>query len=263
VQVKRMHEYKRQLLNLLHVVGRYQAIVANPQADWVPRTVVFAGKAASAYQAAKLVIALIHDVARVVNSDPRVGDRLKLVFLPNYGVSLAEVIMPAADLSEQISTAGTEASGTGNMKFALNGALTIGTWDGANIEMAEAMGVENMFVFGHRAHEVSNLKALGYDPRLYIEENRQLAAVLQALGDGTFSRGERERYQPLLQSLTGRDPYLLMADYASYVRTQGEVDALYRDREAWARRALLNIAGMGGFSTDRTIAEYLRKVWAA
>jgi starch phosphorylase len=261
VQVKRIHEYKRQLLNLLHVVARYQAIVADPGADWVPRTVVFAGKAASAYQAAKSIIALIHDVARVVNSDPRVGDRLKLVFLPNYGVSLAEAIMPAADLSEQISTAGTEASGTGNMKFGLNGALTIGTWDGANIEMAEAMGEEHMFVFGLRAHEVANLKALGYDPRLYVEENRRLAMVLQAIGDGTFSRGDRERYQPLLQSLTGRDPYLLMADFASYLRAQGEVDALYRDRAAWAHKALLNVAGMGGFSSDRTVAEYVRKVW--
>jgi starch phosphorylase len=262
VQVKRIHEYKRQLLNLLHVVARYQAIVANPQAPWVPRTVVFAGKAASAYQAAKAVVALIHDVARVVNSDPRVGDRLKVVFLPNYGVSLAEAIMPAADLSEQVSTAGTEASGTGNMKFALNGALTIGTWDGANIEMAEAMGVENMFVFGLRAEEVSNLKALGYDPRLYIEENRQLAAVLRAIGDGTFSRGDRERYQPLLQSLTGRDPYLLMADFASYARMQEQVDALYRTPAAWAACALRNIAGMGAFSTDRTIADYVEKVWA-
>lgn len=261
VQVKRIHEYKRQLLNLLHVVARYQAIVADPGADWVPRTVVFAGKAASAYQAAKSIIALIHDVARVVNSDPRVGDRLKLVFLPNYGVSLAEAIMPAADLSEQISTAGTEASGTGNMKFGLNGALTIGAWDGANIEMAEAMGEEHMFVFGLRAHEVANLKALGYDPRLYIEENRRLAMVLQAIGDGMFSRGDRERYQPLLQSLTGRDPYLLMADFASYLRAQGEVDALYRDRAAWARKALLNVAGMGGFSSDRTVAEYVQKVW--
>lgn len=262
VQVKRIHEYKRQLLNLLHVVARYQAIVAYPQGPWVPRTVVFAGKAASAYQAAKAVIALIHDVARVVNSDPRVGDKLKLVFLPNYGVSLAEAIMPAADLSEQVSTAGTEASGTGNMKFALNGALTIGTWDGANIEMAEAMGVENMFVFGLCAEEVSNLKALGYDPRLYIEENRQLAAVLRAIGDGTFSRGDRERYQPLLQSLTGRDPYLLMADFASYARMQEQVDALYRTPAAWAACALRNIAGMGAFSTDRTIADYVEKVWA-
>lgn len=262
VQIKRIHEYKRQLLNVLHVVARYQAIVADPQADWVPRTVVFAGKAASAYVAAKQVIALIHDVARVVNSDPRVGDRLKVVFLPNYSVSLAETIIPAADLSEQISTAGTEASGTGNMKFALNGALTIGTWDGANIEMAQAMGEDQMFVFGLRADEVARMKSLGYDPRLYLEENRQLAAVVQAIAQGTFSRGDREAYQPLVQSLTGRDTYMLMADFADYLRTQQRVDTLFRDPAAWAACALRNIAGMGFFSADRTVRDYLDRVWA-
>ncbi len=261
VQVKRIHEYKRQLLNLLHVVARYQAIVANPQVDWTPRTVVFAGKAASAYHAAKLIIELMHDVARVVNSDPRVGDRLKLVFLPNYGVSLAETIIPAADLSEQISTAGTEASGTGNMKFALNGALTIGTWDGANIEMAEAMGVENMFVFGLRADEVARVQSLGYAPRLYVEGNAQLGQVIEAIASGQFSGGDRERYRPLVQGLLGRDPYLLMADFAAYVRTQAEVDSLYREPARWAGRALRNIAGMGRFSVDRTIREYLQQVW--
>jgi len=263
VQIKRIHEYKRQLLNVLHVIARYQAILADPGADWVPRTVVFAGKAASAYHAAKQVIALIHDVARVVNSDPRVGDKLKVVFLPNYSVSLAEVIIPAADLSEQISTAGTEASGTGNMKFSLNGALTIGTWDGANIEMAQAMGEENMFVFGLRADAVAQLKALGYDPKLHIEENRQLQQVISAIANGTFSRGDRERYQSLVQSLTTRDTYMLMADFADYLNTQAQVDALYRDPAAWAERALRNIAGMGFFSADRTIQEYLDKVWRA
>jgi len=261
VQIKRIHEYKRQLLNLLHVVARYQAIVANPQANWQPRTVIFSGKAASAYVAAKQIIQLIHDVARVVNSDPVVGDRLKLVFLPNYGVSLAEVIIPAADLSEQISTAGTEASGTGNMKFALNGACTIGTWDGANIEMAEAMGVEQMFVFGLRADRVAQVKALGYDPRLYVEENPALKAVLDAIAGGAFSPGEPERYRGLVHHLLTRDPYLLMADFAAYVKTQLEVDALYADRAAWAERALRNIAGMGWFSVDRTITEYVDKVW--
>ncbi|HEX2009820.1 MAG TPA: glycogen/starch/alpha-glucan phosphorylase, partial [Roseateles sp.] len=262
VQIKRIHEYKRQLLNILHVIARYQAIVADPAADWVPRTVVIAGKAASAYQMAKSIIQLAHDVGRVINSDPRVGDKLKLVYLPNYGVSLAETIIPAADLSEQISTAGTEASGTGNMKFALNGALTIGTWDGANIEMAEAMGVENMFVFGLRTEGVAEIKALGYDPRLYVEENLMLKRVVQAVAQGDFSNGDAGRYRALADNLLGRDGYLLMADFADYVATQGRVDALFRQPEAWARQALLNIAGMGWFSSDRTIADYVERVWS-
>ena len=261
VQIKRIHEYKRQLLNVLHVIARWQAIVANPGADWVPRTVIFAGKAASAYFAAKLTIQLIHDVARVVNSDPRVGGRLKVVFLPNYGVSLAEAIIPAADLSEQISTAGTEASGTGNMKFALNGALTIGTWDGANIEMAQAIGEERLFIFGLRADAVARMKQLGYDPRLYVEENAQLRAVIDAIADGRFSPGEPERYRPLVQTLLQRDPYLLMADFADYLRTQQRVDSLYRDPAAWQAMALHNIAGMGHFSVDRTIRAYVTDVW--
>jgi starch phosphorylase len=261
VQVKRIHEYKRQLLNLLHVVARYHAILADPEAHWTPRTVVFAGKAASAYHTAKAIVNLIHDVARVVNSDPRVRDRLKVVFLPNYSVSLAEVIIPAADLSEQISTAGTEASGTGNMKFALSGALTIGTWDGANIEMAQAMGEDNMFVFGLRADTVARIKALGYDPRLHVEENAQLRAVLDAIGGGAFSPGEPDRYRGLVESLLARDTYLLMADFAGYVATQSRVDALYRDPAAWATMALRNIAGMGEFSVDRTIRNYIERVW--
>jgi len=267
VHIKRIHEYKRQLLNVLHVVARYQAIVAQPQArnaeQWVPRTIVFAGKAASAYHTAKAIVQLIHDVARVVNSDPRVGDKLKIVFLPNYSVSLAEVILPAADLSEQISTAGTEASGTGNMKFALNGALTIGTWDGANIEMAQAMGEANMFVFGLRADAVARMKSLGYDARLYIEENQQLRAVLEAIGGGAFSPGEPGRYRGLVEGLQGRDTYMLMADFADYVATQARVDALYRDPAAWATRALRNVAAMGEFSSDRTIREYVDKIWTA
>nr|WP_316644239.1 glycogen/starch/alpha-glucan phosphorylase [uncultured Roseateles sp.] len=262
VQIKRIHEYKRQLLNVLHVIARYQAIIADPTAEWTPRTVVIAGKAASAYQMAKSIIQLAHDVGRVVNSDPRVGDRLKLVFLPNYGVSLAETIIPAADLSEQISTAGTEASGTGNMKFALNGALTIGTWDGANIEMAEAMGVENVFVFGQRTDAVAQIKALGYDPRLYVEQNLQLKAVMDAIAGGDFSNGDTSRYRALVDNLLGRDTYLLMADFADYVATQSRVDTLYRDPAGWNRCAILNVAGMGWFSADRTIAEYVERVWS-
>ena len=267
VHIKRIHEYKRQLLNLLQVVARYQAIVAAPQGTgghaWVPRTIVFAGKAASAYYTAKSIVHLMHDVARVVNSDPRVGDKLKVVFLPNYSVSLAEIILPAADLSEQISTAGTEASGTGNMKFALNGAITIGTWDGANIEMAQAMGEENMFVFGLRADAVARIKALGYDARLYVEENTQLGAVLAAIGGGLFSPGDPDRYRGLVDGLLNRDTYMLMADFADYVATQARVDALYREPAAWATRALLNIAAMGEFSSDRTIREYVDKIWTA
>ncbi|HEX4510831.1 MAG TPA: glycogen/starch/alpha-glucan phosphorylase [Burkholderiaceae bacterium] len=262
VQVKRIHEYKRQLLNVLHIVWRYQAMLANPQAKWTARTIIFGGKAASAYQTAKTIIRLVHDVARVVNSDARLNNRLKVVFLPNYGVSLAELIMPAADLSEQISTAGTEASGTGNMKFALNGALTIGTWDGANIEMAQAMGVDNMFVFGLRADAVDRMKSLGYDPSLYVEENAQLRAVVEAIASGQFSDGDPNRYRGLMDALRLRDAYMLMADFGHYVAAQTRVDTLYREPEAWTARALRNIAGMGTFSTDRTIHEYVRKVWS-
>jgi starch phosphorylase len=263
VHIKRIHEYKRQLLNLLHVVARYQAILEHPHAHWVHRTVIFAGKAASAYQTAKAIVNLIHDVARVINSDSRVGDKLKVVFLPNYSVSLAEVILPAADLSEQISTAGTEASGTGNMKFALNGAITIGTWDGANIEMAQAMGEDNMFVFGLRADAVARMKSLGYDARLYVEENAQLKRVLDAIARGDFSPGEPERYRWLIDALLNRDTYMLMADFADYVATQGKVDALWKDGAAWTERAIRNIAAMGFFSSDRTIREYVEKIWVA
>ncbi|GAA4802718.1 glycogen/starch/alpha-glucan phosphorylase [Lysobacter hankyongensis] len=266
VQIKRIHEYKRQLLNLLHVVARYQAMLAQPDGPdgqgWVPRTVILAGKAASAYHTAKQIIRLAHDIGRTVNSDPRLGGKLKVVFLPNYGVSLAETIIPAADLSEQISTAGTEASGTGNMKFAMNGALTIGTWDGANIEMAQAMGEENMFVFGLRTDDIATLRAVGYDPRWIAGQNAALRGVLDAIGNGSFSPGEPKRYRALVDGLLGADPYLLLADFADYVATQARVDALYRDPAAWNARALRNIAGMGFFSTDRTVREYADKVWS-
>lgn len=262
VQIKRIHEYKRQLLNVLHVIARYQAIVANPTADWVPRTVVIAGKAASAYVMAKSIIELAHDVARVVNGDPRVGDKLKLVFLPNYGVSLAETIIPAADLSEQISTAGTEASGTGNMKFALNGALTIGTWDGANIEMAQAFGEDLMFTFGLRTEAVESLKRTGHHPRRHVEQDERLHAVIDAIGRGAFSQGDAGRYRALVDKLLNQDVYLLTADFGDYLKAQARVDALFRDQRAWAGRVVLNIAGMGGFSSDRTIAEYVDRVWS-
>ena len=267
VQIKRIHEYKRQLLNLLHVVARWQAMLAQPDGPdghgWAPRTVVIAGKAASAYQTAKQIIRLAHDIGRVVNADPRLGGRLKVVFLPNYGVSLAETIIPAADLSEQISTAGTEASGTGNMKFAMNGALTIGTWDGANIEMAQAIGEDDLFVFGLRTERVAELRALGYDPRAIAGANAQLRAVLDAIAGGAFSPGEPTRYRALVDGLLNADPYLLLADFADYLAAQARVDALYRDPAAWNARALRNIAGMGFFSTDRTVREYAERVWAA
>ncbi len=262
VQVKRIHEYKRQLLNVLQVIARYQAIVENPQAHWTARTVVIAGKAASAYHTAKLIIELVHGVAAVVNADARVADRLKLVFLPNYGVSLAESIIPAADLSEQISTAGTEASGTGNMKFALNGALTIGTWDGANIEMAQAMGQDNMFVFGLRSDAVQELKEKGYQPRSRVAASPPLQRVLEALTRGDFSNGNTQRYSGLVDSLLEVDRYCLMADFDDYLTAQRAVDALFEVPQDWARRALLNVAGMGAFSTDRTIREYVERVWA-
>lgn len=266
VQVKRIHEYKRQLLNVLHVVTRYHRILdaqaAGTPIDMVPRVVVFAGKAASAYAMAKLVIRLINDVASTVNADARVGKLLKVVFLPNYSVSLAEIIMPAADLSEQISTAGTEASGTGNMKFALNGALTIGTLDGANVEMRENVGLENIFIFGNTTPEVADIRARGYQPRDIYEENAELKRVLDAIRDGAFSPGEPARYQGIYDALVNwGDHYLLLADYASYVAKQAEVDALYRDSDAWTRMAILNVAGMGAFSSDRTIAQYAHEIW--
>jgi starch phosphorylase len=261
VQIKRFHEYKRQLLNVLQVIAHYQAIVNDPAAAWTPRTVFFAGKAASAYVAAKDIIRLIHDVARMVNSDRLVQDRLKVVFLPNYGVSLAETIIPAADLSEQISTAGTEASGTGNMKFALNGALTIGTWDGANIEMAEAVGREHFFIFGLAAEQVAELRANGYDPRRFYAAEPRLKAAVDAVASGLFSPGEPDRYRGLIDSLLHRDAYLLFADFPSYLEAHARADRQFTQPGEWARKAILNIAAMGQFSSDRTIREYAQRVW--
>jgi starch phosphorylase len=262
VQVKRIHEYKRQLLNVLHVVARYQAMLADPGANWVPRTVVFAGKAASSYVAAKNVIRLIHDVGQVINHDPRIAGKLKLVFVPNYGVSVAEVIMPGADLSQQISTAGTEASGTGNMKLALNGALTIGTLDGANVEIRDEVGAENIFIFGLTADEVAALRAAGYNPWRHYESNHELRQALDMIRDGFFSPEDRSRYLSVFEALTAQgDHYLLLADYAAYVACQEQVGALYVDPENWTRQAILNVAGMGQFSSDRTIGQYAKTIW--
>ncbi len=262
VQVKRIHEYKRQLLNILHVITLYNRIRDGRASDRVPRTVLIAGKAAPSYTMAKLVIKLINDVADIVNNDPKVQDRLKVVFIPNYDVSTAQEVIPAAELSEQISTAGTEASGTGNMKLALNGALTIGTLDGANVEILEAVGEENIFIFGLTVEEVRALKCGPYDPREYYEADPELKRALDMIASGYFSPDEPRRFRPIVESLLrGGDQYLLLADYAAYVATQESVDAAYLDRDTWARKSILNVAHMGRFSSDRTISEYAAQIW--
>lgn len=262
VQVKRIHEYKRQLLNVLHVITLYNRIRSGQAEHVVPRTVIFAGKAAPGYWMAKQIIRLINDVASMVNHDPAVRNLLKVVFLPNYDVSSAEKIFPASDLSEQISTAGTEASGTGNMKMALNGALTIGTLDGANIEIREEVGEDHMFIFGLTAQQVAEQRARGYNPWEYYSANPELRQALDMIGNGFFSVDDPERYRPIYESLTWNgDQYLLLADYASYIACQERVSAMYRDQEEWTRQAIINVAHMGKFSSDRTIQEYAEKVW--
>lgn len=264
VQAKRIHEYKRQLLNLLQVIARYNRIRAEPARHWQPRVVLFAGKAASGYKMAKHIIKLINDVAEVVNRDTVVGDRLKVVFVPNYGVSVAELLMPAADLSEQISTAGTEASGTGNMKLALNGALTIGTLDGANIEIRDTVGPEHIFIFGHTADEVQQLRMAGYKPRHVYEHNPLLRNALNQIRNGHFSPDAPHRFHDIFETLVDwGDHYLVLADFASLVATQDAVDARYAEQNAWTESAIVNVAGMGRFSSDRAIAEYARRIWHA
>jgi glycogen phosphorylase len=261
VQVKRIHEYKRQLLNVLHVITLYNRIRDGAAGEHVPRTVIFGGKAAPGYHAAQLIIRLITGVGDVVNADPAVGDALKVVFLADYRVSLAEQIFPASELSEQISTAGTEASGTGNMKFALNGALTIGTMDGANIEIRREVGPENIFIFGLTADEAAALAAR-HDPWRHYRDNAELRRALDMIGDGAFSRGDRELFAPLVHSLLdGGDRYLLLADYADYLDCQRLVADTYLDPAGWTRMSILNTAGMGYFSSDRTIREYADEVW--
>jgi starch phosphorylase len=262
VQIKRIHEYKRQILKLLYAVALFNRIRRDPAAPHQPRTIIFAGKAAPGYAMAKLIIKLINDVARVVNGDPLVGDRLKVLFLPNYGVSLAERIIPAADLSEQISTAGTEASGTGNMKMALNGALTIGTLDGANIEIRDAVGTENFFAFGLETPDVTRMKEHGYDPMQYVNHDLDLREILGQLASGLFSPDQRDLFHPIVQSLTRRgEQYCVLADFRSYLDAQDRVDRLYPDRVEWTRRAILNVASMGVFSSDRAVLDYSRQVW--
>jgi glycogen phosphorylase len=263
VQIKRIHEYKRQLLNLLETVALYNAMRADPTREWVPRVKIFGGKAAASYTTAKLIIKLAHDIAEVVNRDPAVRDLLKIAFLPNYNVSLAEMIIPAADLSEQISTAGMEASGTGNMKLALNGALTIGTLDGANIEIRDAVGADNIFIFGLLADEVAELRQAARDGCRMISPSPALNEVLEMIEGGLFSPGERDRFEPLTQSLRHGDHYMIVADFDTYWRAQRRADEMWRDPDAWSAACVRNIAGMGWFSADRAIGEYAKTVWHA
>ncbi|MCG6930592.1 MAG: glycogen/starch/alpha-glucan phosphorylase [Desulfofustis sp.] len=263
VQVKRIHEYKRQLLNALHVIHHYHRLVTGQGRGLAPRTVLFAGKAAPSYWRAKLIIKLISSIGEVVNRDPRIGDQLKVVFLPNYNVSQAELIIPAADLSEQISTAGTEASGTGNMKFALNGALTIGTLDGANIEIREEVGDDNIFIFGLKADEAEYERIhCSRTPAQICNENEDVAQIIESLSDGTFSSGDRDLFKPLVDSLmSSHDQYLLIRDLESYLDCQKRVNETFHDTEAWTRKAVLNVARVGKFSTDRTIRQYANEIW--
>jgi len=263
VHIKRIHEYKRQLLNIIEAVAQYDAIRAHPEKDWVPRVKIFAGKAAPSYWNAKLIIKLINDVARVVNSDPAVRGLLKIVFLPNYNVSLAESIIPAADLSEQISTAGMEASGTGNMKLALNGALTIGTLDGANVEMRDRVGAENFVIFGHSAGEVAELRARQASPAEAIEANRDLRDALRAISDGAFSPDDRNRYADLVGGVRDHDWFMVARDFAAFADAQRRVDQLWLDGARWASMAIANTAGMGWFSSDRSIRQYAAEIWGA
>lgn len=261
VQIKRIHEYKRQLLNLVETVALYDQIRSHPERDWVPRVKIFGGKAAPSYHNAKLIIKLANDIARRVNSDPSVGGLLKIVFVPNYNVSLAEKIMPAADLSEQISTAGMEASGTGNMKFALNGALTIGTLDGANIEIKDRVGHENIVIFGLTADEVAEKRASGYNPRAVIEGSRELQQAVSAIASGVFSPDDPDRYKDLIGGLYDHDWFMVAADFESYSQAQRAVDERWIDPTGWQAAAIRNIANVGWFSSDRTIAEYAKDIW--
>ncbi len=261
IQVKRIHEYKRQLLDVLYIITLYNRIKENPSIKMVPRTMIFGGKAAPGYFMAKLIIKLVNAVAEVVNNDPNSHNRLKVVFLENFNVSLGQKIYPAADLSEQISTAGKEASGTGNMKFAMNGALTIGTLDGANIEIREEVGAENFFLFGLTAEEVYRIKAHGYNPMYYYENNAELKGVIDRIARGDFSHGDTEMFKPIVDSLLYDDQYVLLADYAAYIQCQQKVSEAYEDKDHWTRMSILNAARVGKFSSDRTIDEYAKQIW--
>ncbi|MBE9176966.1 glycogen/starch/alpha-glucan phosphorylase [Oculatella sp. LEGE 06141] len=261
VQIKRIHEYKRQLLDAMHIIGLYHRLKANPGQDMLPRTFIFGGKAAPGYFMAKLVVKLINSVAEVVNNDPDVAGRLKVVFLANYSVSMGQMAYPAAELSEQISTAGKEASGTGNMKFALNGALTIGTLDGANVEIREEAGAENFFLFGLTAQEVQDFKANGYNPMDYYYSNPELKGVIDAIATGAFSPNEPGLFKAIVDALLHGDEYMHLADYQSYADCHNQVCEVYRDQDLWTRKSILNVARMGKFSSDRTIWEYCKEIW--
>ncbi len=262
IQIKRIHEYKRQLMAALHVITLYNRIKENPDTDIEPRTVIFAGKAAPGYTTAKQHIKLINNIGKKVNNDPDVGDKLKCIFLPNYRVSLAEKMIPAADLSEQISTAGMEASGTGNMKFALNGALTIGTLDGANIEIRNQVGDENIFIFGMEVDDIEQLRSEGYNPMDFYKNNKELRKALDQIRDGVFSPEDPDLFQPIINNLLHHgDYFMVLADYQSYVDKQEEVEEVYRDKEDWYRRAIINVANMGFFSSDRSIEDYAERIW--
>ncbi|MFQ8430354.1 glycogen/starch/alpha-glucan phosphorylase [Amaricoccus sp. W119] len=261
IQIKRIHEYKRQLLNIIEAVALYDQIRSHPERDWVPRVKFFAGKAAPTYYNAKLIIKLANDVARVINANPSVREVLKIVFVPNYNVSLAEVLVPAANLSEQISTAGMEASGTGNMKFALNGAITIGTMDGANVEISEQVGMDNIVIFGLSASEVAAKRAEGYDPRQVIERSPELSQALTAIASGVFSPDDPDRYKGLIGGLYDHDWFMVAADFDSYAAAQRRVDAIWSDSSDWWEKSILNTARMAWFSSDRTIREYAREIW--
>jgi starch phosphorylase len=263
VQVKRIHEYKRQHLNALQVVAQYLRIKNGHGDGMAPRTVIFGGKAAPGYYMAKLIIRFINGIADTINADPDMDGRLRVIFLADYNVKLGERVYPASDLSEQISTAGKEASGTGNMKFAMNGALTVGTLDGANVEIREQVGAENFFLFGKTAEEISALQRVGYRPWELIGSMPELADVLRLIEQGHFSNGDSELFRPLLQNLTGRDPFFVLADFDDYLRAQGEVDQAWGDRQRWNRMSLLNAARTGFFSSDRSIREYAQRIWKA
>ncbi|RFB90192.1 glycogen phosphorylase [Rhizobium leguminosarum bv. trifolii] len=263
IQIKRIHEYKRQLLNIIEAVALYDQIRSHPELDWVPRVKLFAGKAAPSYYNAKLIIKLINDVARTINNDPSVRGLLKVVFVPNYNVSLAEVMVPAADLSEQISTAGMEASGTGNMKFGLNGALTIGTLDGANVEMRDNVGEDNIVIFGLKADEVAKVRSDGHNPRAIIEGSRELAQALAAIGSGVFSPDDRNRYTSLIDGIYSHDWFMVAADFDAYAQAQREVDQIWTNQSAWYTKTINNTARMGWFSSDRTIRQYADEIWRA